>query len=80
MKPVQAIVSTLAGLSSGQRRPVRNGEVPPPCMTAQSRYARAGEEPTLDEALRDPVVLLMVRADGLDLADVQRALLAAGQR
>ena len=40
----------------------------------ESVYARAGTEPSLEEALSDPVVQLIMRADHLDPAEVRRLL------
>jgi hypothetical protein len=37
----------------------------------ESEYAHAGPEPLLDEVLGDPVVQLVMRADGVAPADVQ---------
>ena len=45
----------------------------------ESEYAHAGPEPLLDEVLCDPVVQLIMRADGVKAADVQ-GLLDAAQR
>jgi hypothetical protein len=43
-------------------------------------YARAGREPALEELLRDPVVQLVMRRDGLAPADVHRVVNAARWR
>jgi hypothetical protein len=45
----------------------------------ESEYAHAGPEPLLDEVLCDPVVQLVMRADGVKAADLQ-SLLDAAQR
>ena len=45
----------------------------------ESEYAHAGPEPLLDEALCDPVVQLIMCADGVKAADLQ-SLLDAAQR
>jgi hypothetical protein len=37
----------------------------------ESEYAHAGPEPLLDEMLCDPVVQLIMRADGVKAADLQ---------
>lgn len=36
------------------------------------RYADAGSEPSLDEVLEDPIVQLMMRADGVEAAEIRR--------
>jgi hypothetical protein len=38
------------------------------------RFASGNVEPPLDEVLRDPIVHQVMRADGLDPADVRRVL------
>ena len=43
----------------------------------ESAYAHAGAEPPLDELLCDPVVQLIMRADGVAAADLQDLLGAA---
>jgi hypothetical protein len=43
----------------------------------ESEYAHAGPEPLLDEVLCDPVVQLVMRADGVGTADLQNLLGAA---
>ena len=43
-------------------------------------YARAGREPALEEVLRDPIVQLVMRRDGLGLADVRCSVDAARRR
>jgi hypothetical protein len=45
----------------------------------ESEYAHAGPEPLLDEVLCDPVVQLIMRADGVETADLQ-SLAGAAQR
>ncbi|MGH6903876.1 MAG: hypothetical protein ACREIR_14170 [Geminicoccaceae bacterium] len=45
----------------------------------ESAYAHAGTEPSLEEALSDPVVQLIMQADHLEPAELRR-LLAAFQR
>ena len=45
----------------------------------ESEYAHAGPEPLLDEVLCDPVVQLIMRADGVAAADLQN-LLGGAQR
>jgi hypothetical protein len=47
---------------------------------AEGAYAHAGAEPPLDEALSDPVVQLIMRADRLELADVRSLLETARRR
>jgi hypothetical protein len=42
----------------------------------ESAYARAGTEPSLEEALSDPVIQLIMRADHLEAAEVRRLLIA----
>ena len=51
----------------------------PPAMpeapeVLESAYARAGEEPSLEEVLSDPVIHLIMRADHLEPAEVRRLL------
>ena len=43
-------------------------------------YARAGREPALEELLRDPVVQLVMRRDGLERRDVERAIAVVRRR
>ena len=43
----------------------------------ESEYAHAGPEPLLDEVLCDPVVQLIMRADGVKAADLQSLVGAA---
>ena len=40
----------------------------------ESAYAHAGPEPLLDEVLDDPVVRLVMQADGVEPADLQHLL------
>lgn len=85
MKQVQSIVSSLSAFAGrAQVRPghagdrlARDGHGSP---GGASRFAHAGEEPSLEEVLQDPVVWQRARADGLELADIQRVLVAAQQR
>lgn len=77
MKRVQTIVTSLAALSpvrggSARERSDRVADRP-----ETSRYAHAGTEPSLDEMLEDPVVRQRARADGLDMADIRKVLVAA---
>ena len=44
------------------------------------RWARAGVEPTTTEVLADPITLLMMRADRLEVAEVEALIRAARQR
>lgn len=39
-------------------------------------YAVAGIEPPLEELLNDPITLLVMRRDGIGVADVRRAMAA----
>lgn len=76
---MQSIMSTLSGLSSTRKvaRPLAHEGT----LGAEAcRYAHAGVEPTLDEALQDPVVQMMMAADRLDSDEVHRALSAARER
>jgi hypothetical protein len=43
-------------------------------------YAVAGIEPPLEEVLKDPITLLVMRRDGIDIADVRRAVAAGRAR
>ena len=43
-------------------------------------YIRAGTEPPLAEALRDPIVQLLMRRDGLEPTEMRRAIDAARRR
>jgi hypothetical protein len=43
----------------------------------ESEYAHAGPEPLLDEMLCDPVIQLVMRADGVKAAELQSMLDAA---
>lgn len=40
------------------------------------RYAVAGVEPPLEELLTDPITQLVMQRDGIDVAEVRRALAA----
>lgn len=40
-------------------------------------YAAAGIEPPLEELLNDPITHLLMRRDGIDVADVRRAITAS---
>ncbi len=40
-------------------------------------YMRAGTEPSLAEALRDPIVQLLMRRDGLEPTEMRRVIDAA---
>ena len=43
-------------------------------------YMRAGTEPPLAEALRDPIVQLLMRGDGLERTEMRRVIDAARRR
>ena len=43
-------------------------------------YMRAGTEPSLAEALRDPIVQLLMRGDGLEPTAMRRVIDAARRR
>jgi hypothetical protein len=43
-------------------------------------YARAGVEPALEEMLRDPIVRLVMRRDGLEPRDVRCVVVATRRR
>jgi hypothetical protein len=69
-----------AGLEAGRSfltgrmtAPVQPDRPDPP----ESEYAHAGPEPLLEEMLCDPVVQLIMRADGVQAADLQIVLDAA---
>jgi hypothetical protein len=79
VKSMQAIVSTLSGLST-TRKTSRSAAREDRAEATVCKYAHAGIEPTLDEALQDPVVQMMMRADRLDSAEVYQALSAARER
>jgi hypothetical protein len=55
-------------------------------MYAQSTFAETvllrgcHEEPSLDDMLADPIVHLLMGSDGVQAADVRRALFSAMQR
>lgn len=44
------------------------------------QYAAAGIEPPLQELLEDPITLLVMRRDGIGVADVRRAVAAGLSR
>jgi hypothetical protein len=50
--------------------------VPEAREIAESVYAHAGTEPSLEEVLSDPVVQLIMQADRLEPAEVRRLLAA----
>jgi hypothetical protein len=52
---------------------------PAPPDLPESEYAHAGPEPSLHDVLDDPVVQLVMHADGVEAADLQ-SLLGAAQR
>jgi hypothetical protein len=87
MVAVRALLSTLngiaqAGLLAGSR--VWPGEMPGDGGAGaaedlaewwdEGAYAHAGDEPLLEDLLRDPVVHLVMRADRLEPAQVRRLL------
>ena len=83
MVAVRALLSTLngiaqAGLLAGSRMwpaetPGGGGAGDEPEWD-EGAYAHAGDEPLLEDLLRDPVVHLVMRADRLEPAQVQRLL------
>jgi hypothetical protein len=89
---VRALLSTLNGiaqaglLARSRIRPggtARAGRARAAAGTAEpwhdGAYAHAGDEPLLEDLLRDPLVRMMMRADGLEPAQVRRLLLRAGR-
>jgi hypothetical protein len=84
MVAVRALLSTLngiaqAGLLAGSR--VWPGEMSGDGAAEDSAewwdegaYAHAGDEPLLEDLLRDPVVRLVMRADRLEPAQVRRLM------
>ena len=84
MVAVRALLSTLngiaqAGLLAGSRMwpaetPGGGGAGDEPEPWDEGAYAHAGDEPLLEDLLRDPVVHLVMRADRLEPAQVQRLL------
>jgi hypothetical protein len=74
---VRAILSTLHDLT--HRKAGWRGAAPPAVGEPAScpwegAYAHAGPEPLLEDLLRDPLVLRLMRADHLDLVQVRRTL------
>jgi hypothetical protein len=45
-----------------------------------TRWARAGVEPSTTEILADPITLLLMRADRLDVAEVESLIRVARRR
>ena len=83
MVAVRALLSTLngiaqAGLLAGSRvwpgEPPGGGAADPAEPWDEGAYAHAGDEPLLEDLLRDPVVHLVMRADRLEPAQVRRLL------
>jgi hypothetical protein len=84
MVAVRALFSTLngiaqAGLLAGSRMwpaetPGEGGAADPAGPWDDGAYAHAGDEPLLEDLLRDPVVHLVMRADRLEPAQVRRLL------
>jgi hypothetical protein len=84
MVAVRALFSTLngiaqAGLLAGSRMwPAETlgggGAADPAEPWDEGAYAHAGDEPLLEDLLRDPVVHLVMRADRLEPAQVRRLL------
>ena len=91
MVAVRALLSTLNGIAQAgllARSRVWPAEAPgdggaeaaadPTGPWDDGAYAHAGDEPLLEDLLRDPVVRLVMRADRLEPAQVRR-LLRSGQ-
>jgi hypothetical protein len=89
MPAVHEIISTLNQFAQGRRPAGRRGGrfdairllsagwMKPPDTIAEpseGAYAHAGTEPPLEELLSDPVVHLIMRADRLQPADLQRLI------
>ena len=72
MAAVRAILSTLSGFAQAGPGAAasRGARSAPP----QGAYAHAGPEPRLDELLSDPLIRLLMRADGVDPAELRRLL------
>ena len=82
MAAVQAILSTLSGLAQardilvrerGWRRPAAAAQVAMP-VPWEGEYAHAGQEPLLEDLLSDPVIRSVMRADGVQPAELTRLL------
>jgi hypothetical protein len=58
--------------------PLRRGDGAPP--SPESPWRHAGPEPSLDEALADPIVRLVLARDGLAAEDVGAAMRLAAAR
>jgi hypothetical protein len=56
------------------------GEREDPGTTTRSRWGVAGPEPSLDEALADPIIRLLLRCDRLTVDDVRAAVRRSGVR
>jgi hypothetical protein len=84
MVAVRALLSTLNGiaqvglLASSRMWPAEpwggGGAADPAEPWDEGAYAHAGDEPLLEDLLRDPVVHLVMRADRLEPAQVRRLL------
>ncbi len=85
MMAVRALLATFSGLT--QAGMLARGRAWPAAAAAgggddadpaepwyEGAYAHAGDEPPLDELLRDPLVHLVMRADRLEPAQVRRWL------
>jgi hypothetical protein len=81
MTSMQAMISAFKGMM-----PSREGKPDAASSRAElltlraAAYERAGVEPSLEEMLHDPVVRMMMRADGLDPATVRRVLSSSAGR
>jgi hypothetical protein len=84
MVAVRALLSTLNGiaqaglLAGGRMWPAETlggaAAADPAEPWDEGAYAHAGDEPLLEDLLRDPVVHLVMRADRLEPAQVRRLL------
>ncbi len=81
MMSVQTMISAFKGImpSRGGRPDAASSRAELLNLRADA-YAHAGVEPSLEEMLDDPVVAMMMRADGLGPATVRRILSSSDGR
>jgi hypothetical protein len=72
---------TFSGRGARRGKPSpRIDRLAPAPQPEESRYARGGVEPPLEEVLADPIVQLVMRSDRLDRTDLRAVSLAMSLR
>jgi hypothetical protein len=81
MTSMQAMISAFKGIipSRGGRPNAASSRAELLNLRADA-YAHAGVEPSLEEMLHDPMVRMMMRADGLEPVTVRRLLSSSSGR